>query len=222
MLECYVQTKTTELSLTLTILSELNMFEKEGYELIDLNFEFEDLIVKTFEETVREHDIPRGTRQVGITPPPLEVPMEILARIVHRDYTTPIVEKRIGLNLIPTYCYSRKYFKGSTLALHIDRDACEISLTYCISGPEWKFNIGNKAPLITRKGNGVIYRGCEIEHGRLHPSSGEIIQVFNHWVISAGSGGTRFKSAYDDDQTKDFYIAEKLRRMNNRIEYEKN
>jgi hypothetical protein len=134
--------------------------------------------------------------------------MEILSSIAHRDYTTPIVEKITGLNLIPTYCFMRKYFKGSTLTSHTDRDACEISLSYCVSGPEWEFDImgENATTLMTKKGNGVIYRGCEVEHGRLHPSSDEVIQVFNHWVISEGA---KSKSAYDGGMSKDFYIIEK-------------
>ena len=117
-----------------------NKFEERGYKLIDLNLGYEDLIVKTFEGGVRLLNIQPGGDPY-VSPAPLEIGMEILTSIVHRDYTTPIVEKEIGLNLIPTYCYVRKYFQGSTLPLHTDRDACEISLSYCISGPEWEFNI---------------------------------------------------------------------------------
>ena len=180
-------------------------FLKNGYISIELNFGFEDLIVKTFEETIRNCDIqPSSSRAAGVSPWPLGVSMEYLTSIVHRDYTTPIVEKKIGLDLIPTYCYTRKYFKGSTLISHTDRDACEISLTYCISGPEWEIEMGNDV-CITKIGNGVIYKGCEIEHGRSKPSSGEIIQVFNHWVIS---DGTKSNSAYDDGKFKDFYIGD--------------
>jgi len=187
-----------------------NMFEKNGYELIDLNFGFEDLIVKTFEETAREWQVSVvGDTNHNVSPLPLEIPMEILSRLVHRDYTTPIVEKITGLKLTPTYCLTRKYFKGSILGSHKDRNACEISLTYCISGPEWEIDMGD-VTLITKKGNGVIYRGCDIQHGRSKPSSGEVIQIFNHWVIS---DGIRTKKAYvlggghtqNDELTADFY-----------------
>ena len=95
----------------------------------------------------------------------------------------------------------REYFKGSVLYFHTDRNACEISLTYCVSGPEWGIQIGNNT-VITKKGNGVIYRGCEVEHGRPEPSSGKVIQVFNHWVISDGANSN---CAYDDGKNKDFY-----------------
>ena len=185
-----------------------NKFEERGYKLIDLNLGYEDLIVKTFEGGVRLLNIQPGGDPY-VSPAPLEIGMEILTSIVHRDYTTPIVEKEIGLNLIPTYCYVRKYFQGSTLPLHTDRDACEISLSYCISGPEWEFNIEeeNAITLITKKGNGIIYKGCEVKHGRRYPSSGEILQVFNHWVIS---DGTKSNSAYDNGAYEEFYSTVEL------------
>ena len=173
---------------------------KKGYKLINLNLGFEDLMVKSFEESVITYKF--QPEPVGIvSTPPIGVYMEHLASIVHRDYITSIVEKETGLKLIPTYCYTRKYFKGSTLISHTDKDACEISLTYCISGPEWEINVGDNT-LITKIGNGVIYKGCEIPHGRSEPSSGEVIQVFNHWVIS---DGVRSKSAYDDGKNEKFY-----------------
>ena len=182
------------------------MFEEKGYKLIDLNLGFEDLMIKSFEECLRVNNVqPKPVigieKSSDVFPFPLDVGMENLTSIVHRDYTTPIIEKHIDLKLIPTYCYTRKYFKGSIMRLHKDRDACEISLTYCLSGPEWEINMGENT-LITKKGKAVIYRGSEVKHGRLRPSSGEVIQVFNHWVIS---GGTKLASAYDDGKNKDFY-----------------
>ena len=178
------------------------MFEEKGYELIDLNFGFEaSLIVQTFEECVRMNKIqPEHVDIVSI--PPITLHMEILAMIIQREYLTSIIEKKINLKLTPTYCIVRKYFKGSTLSTHRDRDACEISLTYTISGPEWGIHMGDDT-VTTKIGNGVIYKGCEMPHGRLKPSSGEVIQVFNHWVIS---DGTRSDYAYDGGKNKQYYI----------------
>jgi hypothetical protein len=177
------------------------MLKEKGYKLIDLSFGFEDLIVKSFEQAVRICEIQRGSHHPDVSPPPLDIYMEILSSIVHKDYLIPIVEKEIGLNLKPTYCYVRKYFQGSTLKIHKDRDACEISLSYCIYGPEWEINMGDDT-IITKIGNGIIYKGCEIPHGRSKPSSGEVIQVFNHWVISEG---TKSDCAYDNGKNEDFY-----------------
>ena len=174
-----------------------NIFEEKGYKLIELNLGYDDIIVEIFEDIEIQ---PKLIEIVSI--PPIDMYMEKLASIVHRDYTTSIVEKETDLKLIPTYCYTRKYFQGSILDSHTDRDACEISLTYCISGPEWEINMGDNT-LITKIGNAVIYKGCEILHGRSKPSSGEVIQVFSHWVISDGA---KSNSAYDDGKNKDFYI----------------
>ena len=180
-----------------------NMFEEKGYKLIDLNLGYDDLIVKTFEECARLNKIqPRPVDVVSI--PPIFIYMEYLATIIQKEYITSIIEKEIGLKLIPTYCLVRKYFKGSTLISHTDRDACEISLTYCISGPEWEMNMGDNT-FITKIGNGVVYKGCEIPHARLKPSSGEVIQVFNHWVIS---DGTKLDYAYDAGATRYHYTIE--------------
>lgn len=40
-----------------------------------------------------------------------------------------LFEDILGLKLIPTYCYSRIYKPGEVLKKHIDRYACEISVT---------------------------------------------------------------------------------------------
>ena len=176
-------------------------FEKKGYKLIDLNLGYENLIAKSFEECVRTYKF-QPIQDVVVSCKSMDIYMESLASIVHRDYTTSIVEKEIDLKLIPTYCYTRKYFQGSILNSHTDRSAGEISISYCISGPEWEMNMGDNT-IITKIGNAVIYKGCEIPHGRSEPSSGEVIQVFNHWVIS---DGTRSNYAYDDGKNKDYYI----------------
>ncbi len=143
-----------------------NEFEEKGFKLVDLNFGFEDLMVKSFENQVRGFQI-QPTQNPFISSKSMDVSMEYLSSIVHRDYTTSIVEKEIDLKLIPTFCCVRKYFKGSTLNMHRDRDPCEISLSYCIFGPEWEIIMGHNT-VITKIGSGVIYKGCEISHGRIN------------------------------------------------------
>ena len=168
-------------------------FEEKGYKLIELNLGYEDLIAKSFEECVRTYKF-MPIRDTAVSCKSIDIYMEYLTSIIHREYLTSIIEKETDLKLIPTYCYTRKYFQGSILYSHTDRNACEISLTYCISGPEWEINMGDNT-LITKIGNAVIYKGCEILHGRSKPSSGEVIQVFNNWVISDGAKSNR---AYDN------------------------
>ena len=177
-------------------------FEENGYKLIELNLGYEDLMVKTFEECVRAYKFQPGLTQNDVVScKSIDIYMEYLTSIIHREYLTSIIEKETDLKLIPTYCYVRKYFQGSILGSHTDRDACEISLTYCISGPEWEINMGGNT-VITKIGNAVIYKGCEILHGRSKPSSGEVIQVFSHWVISDGA---KSNIAYDHGRHKEFY-----------------
>jgi hypothetical protein len=181
-------------------------FEENGYKLIELNLGYEDLIVKSFEECIRNNKIlsdqyydHRGLKVVSCKS--IDVFMEYLTSVIHREYLTSIIEKETDLKLIPTFSYVRKYFKGSTLFSHIDRDACEISLSFCISGPEWEFDMGDNT-LITKIGNAVIYKGCEMLHGRSKPSSGEVIQAFGHWVIS---DGIKLNNAYNGGNTEEFY-----------------
>jgi len=175
-------------------------FEEKGYKLIELNLGYEDLIAKSFEECVRAYKF-QPMQDVVVSCKSMDIYMEYLTALIHREYLTSIIEKETGLKLIPTYCYTRKYFQGSILDTHTDRDACEISLTYCISGPEWEIEMGDNT-FISKIGNGVIYKGCEIPHGRSKPSSGEVIQVFSHWVISDGAKSNR---AYDNGKNRKFY-----------------
>jgi hypothetical protein len=49
-------------------------------------------------------------------------------------YTLPILKYHTGLDLIPTYSYTRLYEKGATLLRHKDRASCEISTTLTLGG----------------------------------------------------------------------------------------
>ena len=181
-----------------------NVFEKKGYKLIDLNLGYEDLIAKSFEECVRAYEFQPGLIHCPVVScKSMDIYMEYLTSIIHREYLTSIIEKETDLKLIPTYCFVRKYFQGSVLYSHIDRDECEISLSYSISGPEWEMNMGDNT-VVTKIGNAVIYKGCEIPHGRSKPSSDEVIQVFSHWIILDGA---KSNSAYDDGINENFYKA---------------
>ena len=49
----------------------------------------------------------------------------------------PVMKKETGLDLIPTYSYSRLYKKGDILHRHKDRPSCEISTTLHLGGDPW-------------------------------------------------------------------------------------
>ena len=51
--------------------------------------------------------------------------------------TIPVMEKKTGLKLVPTYAYTRLYKKGNILRRHKDRPSCEISTTLNLGGDKW-------------------------------------------------------------------------------------
>ena len=102
-----------------------------------------------------------------------------LARYSHPKYKYPHsqirlkLEKILGEQLYNTYYYDRFYFPGQELTRHTDRDACEISVTVHISSnskvswPIWmKSPEGEERYVEMNPGDGVIYKGCDIEHWR--------------------------------------------------------
>ena len=40
-----------------------------------------------------------------------------------------LVEEAMGIELLPTYSFSRLYYNGSELTKHVDRPSCEVSVT---------------------------------------------------------------------------------------------
>ena len=98
------------------------------------------------------------------------------------------IEKIIGRKLYNTYYYDRFYNPGQKLRKHVDREACEISVSVHIGtnikgeGAKWPFWIktpdtydetdeviierGAIAGIIMEPGDGVIYKGCERPHWR--------------------------------------------------------
>ena len=109
----------------------------------------------------------------------------------------PVMQRRTGLNLIPTYTYTRAYKKGDILHRHKDRPSCEISTTVNLGGDEWPIYIdptggdnvptGNQVDL--KVGDMLVYSGCELEHWR-EPFEGNVcVQTFLHYNDAEGSFG---------------------------------
>ena len=103
----------------------------------------------------------------------------------------PKMEYCTGLDLFPTYSYTRLYKPGNELKIHKDRPSCEISITLKLSDtgwynwPIWMVD----SPYDLNDGDGVIYRGCDLEHWR-EPCEGygdyRMGQVFMHYVDKNG------------------------------------
>ena len=121
-------------------------------------------------------------------------------------YMIPIMKAKTGLELIPTYSYTRLYEKGNILRRHKDRPSCEVSTTLHLGGGEWPIFIdpsggdfvideykeihrpgAPKGVRIDLKiGDMLIYAGCELEHWR-EPFEGNICsQVFLHYNHANG------------------------------------
>jgi|TARA_R110002020_G_scaffold30985_3_gene97202 hypothetical protein len=100
----------------------------------------------------------------------------------------PRMEKETNLKLIPTYSYARIYKTGDVLKRHKDRFSCEISATMFLGGESWELYIEpsgqeNKKGIkvIQKRGDILIYSGCELEHWREAFKGKNCCQVFLHY-----------------------------------------
>lgn len=94
-------------------------------------------------------------------------------------------------SVLPTYSYSIVYQAESQLIPHLDRPACEISLTVHLGGDaKWPIYIkkpsGGEVPFDLNIGDAVIYLGCIAEHWREKFTGRYYSQVFLHYVRSNG------------------------------------
>tara|TARA_B100000029_G_scaffold391833_1_gene388757 strand:- start:7 stop:663 length:657 start_codon:yes stop_codon:yes gene_type:complete len=122
--------------------------------------------------------------------------------------TIPIMKAKTGLDLIPTYSYTRLYRTGNILHRHKDRPSCEISTTLNLGGDQWpiyldptgennilsgyetttivKPNAPKGVKVDLKPGDMLIYSGCELEHWR-EPFKGKLCgQVFLHYNHANG------------------------------------
>jgi hypothetical protein len=127
-------------------------------------------------------------------------------------YMIPIMKAKTGLELVPTYSYTRIYEKGNILHRHKDRPSCEVSTTLHLGGDPWPIFLnpdpargelvgpkkgftqtqnynptrdkGNQIDL--KVGDMLIYAGCDLEHWR-EPFEGKVCsQVFLHYNHANG------------------------------------
>jgi hypothetical protein len=90
--------------------------------------------------------------------------------------------------LVPTYSYWRMYTNSALLKMHSDRPSCEYSVSVMIDSDnvEWPFIAGKKS-ILQKPGDAVIYKGCDLPHGRTGPYKGDYhAQVFLHYIDKVG------------------------------------
>src|SRR5438067_11604987 len=110
------------------------------------------------------------------------------------EWIRPEVSRLVGFDLAPTFSYTRQYAKGEVLARHVDRGACEISVTVSIQIPKGAGPsvIYLKPPDLkeTRvemlEGDGCVYAGTEVEHWRDRFRAAGYIQLFLHFISNRG------------------------------------
>ena len=104
----------------------------------------------------------------------------------------PEIEKASGLSLFPTYSYLRAYKACDTLAKHIDRFSCEISVTLCLGfeaeklWPIWIEGPRSTSSVMLAPGDALLYRGTECPHWREAFQGRRHAQVFLHYVDQNG------------------------------------
>ena len=115
-----------------------------------------------------------------------------------------ILEKNIDLKLHETYAFWRCYTYGAELKKHKDRPSCEISVTLFIGSDgehEWPIYMSGKKVNL-KPGDGVVYRGCDVEHWR-KPYKGDYhIQTFLHYVDANGKHAAHKGDMINENITK--------------------
>lgn len=107
----------------------------------------------------------------------------------------PKIEELSNKKLFPTYSYARLYLSGEELKNHLDREACEISVTITLGfdGDVWPIYMGddidksNPKKICMEVGDAVLYKGAEKYHWReVYTEGNWQAQVFLHYVDANG------------------------------------
>jgi hypothetical protein len=119
--------------------------------------------------------------------------------------------------VLPTYSYARIYKHGNILERHLDRPACEISLSVHLQGDkEWPIYMekptGEIVGVVLRPGDAVLYLGCDTPHWRDAYDGEEYGQVFLHYVLSNGIHSDQyFNISHIVQKNTQHLISEKLK-----------
>lgn len=174
--------------------STMNDFQSAGY--IKVSNLVDEQTVKTISQYF-ENKIKRGE---WVAKP--KVPKEDASKFgyyadplieVMLKQCLPMVEEQTGLELEPTYSFSRVYQEDEELLPHTDRPSCEISVTVNIActGDVWpiwmQYEAKDPVKCMLEPGDAVIYKGCEVTHWRRKLPKGQInVQFMLHYVDKNG------------------------------------
>jgi hypothetical protein len=136
-----------------------------------------NISIKSYERPIGDSLVPKSFSAYA-----LPITEQLLLKL------TDIVSDNVGKVLYPTYSYCRIYYTGATMRPHVDRPACEFSMSICIAGDSWPlwFQLKTPTPISLQPGNAVLYKGVEVEHWRNEYYGTGCTQVFLHWVDAHG------------------------------------
>jgi len=103
-------------------------------------------------------------------------------------YLWPDMQDHVGLEIAPTYSYLRVYKNGDVLKKHIDKAACEYSISITLKRNKeddiWPLYLETDkvSEVLLEEGDGLIYKGIENTHWRNKFEGEKLAQVFLHYV----------------------------------------
>lgn len=113
-----------------------------------------------------------------------------------------------GIELLPTYSYTRVYAKDDELVIHRDRPECQFSATLCLGRPSTESisaiymsktdNLNDASELKLEEGDLCLYMGDKMYHWRKPFEQSWYLQTFLHYVDKNGPYGNRL---YDGRRT---------------------
>jgi alkylated DNA repair dioxygenase AlkB len=165
-----------------------------GYKSVDnfIDGKTTKIISQYLENKILRGDWDSVKEKTVLQPSVFERYADPLAEVMLIQYQNA-VEQHTGLLLYPTYSYCRVYQGGDKLVSHLDRLACEVSVSINIactkdSWPFWiKYKNKASEQINLKPGDAVIYKGCEARHWRDELPKGSInVQLMLHYVSQNG------------------------------------
>jgi hypothetical protein len=97
-----------------------------------------------------------------------------------------LIEKHLHKKILPTVSFLRFYNKFSSLKKHVDRNACEITVSCTLGADQdWPLIIEGEK-IIIKPGDAVLYYGAKKTHWREEYLGDYQSQVFFHYVEKEG------------------------------------
>lgn len=130
----------------------------------------------------------------------------------------PKLEAILDAELLPTYSYGRLYANGDGFSKHTDRPSCEISITVQLGRSHhyaWPIYAGGQ-PYYLAEGDGLVYRGCDIEHWREDcqgPLGYYTGQAFFHFVQKNGTYAKHANDSTNRETPANWYVKHRAHLM---------